>query len=91
MELNLTLRFLYLIKSSASRKMKRLWNSSFQSLFYRLKVQLLKILIFIPYGNCALKGRFFAAQMQYSTLIRLNSIAETRVKAIKSVCKRGAI
>ena len=59
MELNLTLRFLYLIKSSASRKMKRLWNSSFQSLFYRLKVQLLKILIFIPYGNCALAEALF--------------------------------
>ena len=29
--------------------------------------------------------------MQYSTLIRLHSIAETCVKAIKSVCKRGAI
>lgn len=39
--------------------MKRLWNSSFQSLFYRLKVQLLKILIFIPYGNCAFTdGRY---------------------------------
>ena len=39
--------------------MKRLWNSSFQSLFYRLKVQLLKILIFIPYGNCALAEALF--------------------------------
>ena len=38
------------------------------------------------------KGTLFCcAKLQYSTLIRLNSIAEMRVKAIKSVCKRGAI
>lgn len=47
--------------------MKRLWNSSFQSLFYRLKVQLLKILIFIPYGNCALPRGFIYFNLNVET------------------------